>query len=1031
MDVAEGNNLESLECDREPIHNMGLVQPHGVLLALQEPELTIVQVSANAEHFFGEPASALLGKQLNYLLSDLQMQKLSLLIGQDENDSDKPDQSKSDLGDIPVPNLFEIKIHIPSTNVGSAANETEAIVKQSTESFNGIFHRTDGLLILELEPYYAELTYSADGFYDFLKEFIANIRKVSSLEDFAQLIASEVRKLTQFDRVMVYKFEPDGSGFVLGEDKASHLEPYLGLRYPASDIPRRARAFYFQNWERIIPNVSYEAVPLVPMLNPLTQEPLDLSRAVLRSVFSGHVEYLKNMEVAASMSISIISEDCLWGLIACHHHRPKYIDYKTRKVGELLGQFASIELLRQQELEMTRYQVQVQSIHEQLRQAFTEDVDFVQQILDRNQSKLLELVNAQGAAIILEDQLTLVGNTPTENEVDELMQWFLQQGTETIFFTDSLSSLYPQAQEFSSCASGVVIASIFMQQKSHHIIWFRPEQVQTVNWGGASSNPIATTADGDRRYTPRKSFALWKETVRNKSMPWQPLEIESARVFRNILMQAIRDASQQLALERSRALENAAAAATSANRAKSQFFAKMSHELRTPLTAILGFTNLLARDQAITDNHKEYIDIISRSGEHLLSLINDVLEMSKIEAGQISLRENSFDLYRLLYSIRDMFSIKAINKGIELNLAIAPNIPQYVYGDEGKLRQILLNLVSNAVKFTNSGMILLNVRRGDVLEFEVSDTGIGIADNDLKTIFEAFKQTDRGRYLQGSGLGLSISLQFARLMGGDITVQSTLGQGSTFLLQAQLAAVDTSEVLVSEQAQTVTGLVADQPTYRILVVEDVIETCLLLANLFESIGLEVRYASNGQEAIAIWQEWQPHLIWMDIHMPIVNGYEATRMIRASSQGKNPKIIALTASAFDIDRQNALAAGCDDFVTKPFTENQLFEKMAQYLGLRYVFAENNSHLPVIASSPLIADSAVRNLQVSQAITSKDLQPMGETWLTQVHRAAIFLDEKALMDLINAIPDTQKAIAATMRQLVTRLEFETIIALTGTD
>ncbi|MCX5965195.1 MAG: response regulator [Cyanobacteria bacterium] len=758
-------------------------------------------------------------------------------------------------------------------------------------------------------------------------------------------------------------------------------------------------------------------------------------KAYLRGVAAGHLEYLKNMGVWGSMSISIRNENQLWGMIACHNCQPKYIDYQTRKACELLGQFASIELLRQQEIETTRYQISVKSIQEELRQAFSDEVDFVQQVIDLNQDQLLALVCAQGAAILLDDRLTLIGKTPTSAQVEALIAWFLAQNPkpEPIFFTNALSQIYPQAADITDVASGVAIVSIMIKKKSHHIIWFRPEQLQTVNWAGASSNPITIADDGEKRYTPRKSFELWIETVRNQSIPWQPLEIEAASEMRKILMQAILDSAQS-ALERTAELEKTAKESAIASRAKSEFLAKMSHELRTPLTAILGFTNLISHDRSLITTHKEHLEIISRSGEHLLSLINDVLEISKIESGQIDLLEHPFDLYRLIYSIRDMVAIRAANKGLELHFQIAPIVPQYVYGDAGKLRQILLNIVGNALKFTLVGQVRMEIFAQQIVNksesisvnarwkfsFEVSDSGIGIPDHDLKSIFDTFNQTDQGRYLQGSGLGLSISRQFARMMAGDVTVSSKLGEGSNFLAEVQMMEVEANIVAALKDHKLVISLKAGQPTYRILVVDDVLEIRQLLVNLLESVGLEVRTAENGAVAIAIYQEWLPHLILMDISMPIMDGYEAIRQIKAIPAETSTKIIALTASAFDSDRIAALKAGCDDFVVKPFSEAIVFEKIGNLLGAEYIYAET-----------LLLDSDKVNLQSKspfKPMTKAEMQSLGNELVSSIHQAALLLDESTLHELIDQIPANHKSIAQILNSMVAKLQFELILELT---
>lgn len=1003
---------EPVECDREPIHLSGQIQSHGILIALQEPEIKILQISENVVTYFGIAAPLLLGKSLSKLLSKKQT-KLILGYSKQEN--------------LEANNPFELKVSI---------HNSDPNLPTTVHRFNGVLHRNkSNILILELEPYAYNHKHNLKPieFYYVLQSFMADLRQVQAVSGFAQLLATKVRQINGFDRVMVYQFDPvNQSGQVIAEAKESHLDSYLGLHYPASDIPKKARDIFAENWVRFIPDIAYQAVPIIAISG---DKPLDLTYASLRSVVAGHLEYLENMGVWGSMSISIRNGNQLWGMIACHHYQPKYLDCQTRKACELLGQFASIELLHQQEIETTRYQIRVKSIQEELRQAFSNELDFVQQVIDLNQDKLLALVCAQGTAILLDDRLTLIGKTPTSTQVQALMVWFLEQNPkpEPIFFTNALSQIYPQAAEITDVASGVAIASITIKQKSHHIIWFRPEQLQTVNWAGASSNPIAIADDGEKRYTPRQSFKLWVETVRDQSLPWQPLEIEAASEIRKILMQAILD-SAQLALEKAAELETAAKEAAIASRAKSEFLAKMSHELRTPLTAILGFTNLISHDQSLIATHKEHLEIISRSGEHLLSLINDVLEISKIESGQVDLLEQPFDLYRLIYSIRDMFSIRAVNKGLELHFQIAPTVPQYVYGDAGKLRQILLNIVGNALKFTSAGYVSMKISAKQIVNksestsvnarwkfsFEVSDSGIGIPDHDLKSIFDPFKQTDRGKYLQGSGLGLSISRQFARMMAGDVMVSSKLGEGSSFLAEVPMMEVEANVVATIKDHKLVISLKAGQPTYRILVVDDVLEIRQLLVNLLKSVGLEVRAAENGAVAIAIYQEWLPHLILMDISMPIMDGYEAIRQIRAIPVETSTKIIALTASAFDSDRIAALEAGCDDFVVKPFTEAIVFETIGNLLGAEYVYAET-----------LLLDSDTANLQSKSLIkplTKAEMQILGGELVSSIHQAALLLDESTLHELIDLIPANHKSIAQTLNIMVANLQFELILELT---
>lgn len=996
--------IDLTNCDREPIHIPGLIQPHGLLLTLREPQLEILQISENVEQVLGITAEKLLGQPLNRLCSKTKVKEISQYLKHDNLEVFSP---------------LELRIHsLPI----SSANQ-----KAHLQNFRGMLHRSEGVLVMELEPTRITKSQQVLKFYYLLKEAIAKIRQTETFNDLVETLVKQVRQITGFDRVMVYQFATDNNGVVVAEEKAEHLESYLDLHYPASDIPQQARKLYYENWLRLIPNVNYQPARLVPINNPVSGKPLNLGSANLRSVSSLHVEYLQNMGVTASMSISLINEKRLWGLIACHHYTPKYIDYETRKACEFLGQFASVELVYQQEQDINYYRSQVKSIQEQLRQTFTKEVSFIEPVLRRNEVELLNLVHAQGAAFILDNEVSLIGQTPSADEVQAFMAWLLQQERQAMFVTDCLSQLYPQAQQFKAVGSGILVISIVLRQKSYHIVWFRPEQIHTVNWAGDPHKPVSISVDGEMQLTPRKSFELWKETVQETSLPWQAAEIEAAWEMRNTLMLAVLEFSQF-------ALEQAAERAAIANRAKSQFLAKMSHELRTPLNAILGFTQLMSRDRETKSEFRENLSIISRSGEHLLTLINDVLEMSRIEAGELILTESYFDLHRLLRSLNEMFALKASEKGLNLSSDWDATVPHYVCGDEAKLRQILINLLGNAIKFTTTGSITLrgrafsssdssisqpsssNLQATIILHLEVKDTGCGIALSDLESVFEAFMQTERGRHAQGTGLGLSISRQFARLMGGDITVQSTLNHGSTFTCQVSLHLADSVDLVTSEATRHVIGLEPGQPTYRIIVAEDVLENRQLLIKLLESVGFEVCAVENGAEAIAQFWEWQPHLIWMDIQMPVMNGYTATQQIRATEAGKNVVIIALTASAFEEDRLISLQAGCNDFLAKPFTETALFDKMAHYLGVRYLYTEETPSSLNLATSP------------QQLLTPQDLQVMPLEWITQVHEAALDLNDARLYELIAQISSQEQRLADTLKYLVDNFQLEAIANVT---
>ncbi|MBW4444469.1 MAG: PAS domain S-box protein [Plectolyngbya sp. WJT66-NPBG17] len=456
-------------------------------------------------------------------------------------------------------------------------------------------------------------------------------------------------------------------------------------------------------------------------------------------------------------------------------------------------------------------------------------------------------------------------------------------------------------------------------------------------------------------------------------------------------------------------------AAEAANLAKSTFLANMSHELRTPLNAILGFAQLMERDVALSDRQRNSLTIINRSGEHLLDLINDVLEMSKIEAGRTTLNLVSFDLHHLLHTLQEMFLIRAKAKQLLLNFTIAPNFPQYVQTDENKLRQVLINLLSNAMKFTETGSILLEatVKSETTLQFKVQDTGQGIAPEEFDQLFRPFIQTRSGSQLrEGTGLGLTISRRFIRLMGGDIQVESTLGQGSRFSFEIQIALANSTDLTPMLNSKRVLQLTPDQKNYRILVVDDRAENREFVEQLLSMVGFETRSAINGEDAIAQWQQWQPHLILMDMRMPVMDGYEAARKIRAlESTHTRSKILALTASAFEEQRASILAAGCDDFLAKPFREAHLFEKLAEHLGVKYVYEEETTS----SLEPLLE------------LTREMLDTMPPDWVAQLHQASLAVDADQILQLIQQIPESKQQVAIALTELVQKFCFDELTEL----
>lgn len=456
--------------------------------------------------------------------------------------------------------------------------------------------------------------------------------------------------------------------------------------------------------------------------------------------------------------------------------------------------------------------------------------------------------------------------------------------------------------------------------------------------------------------------------------------------------------------------------AEESNKAKSVFLANMSHELRTPLNAILGFSELMRYDADLSLKQRETLDIINRSGKNLLTLINDVLDMAKIEAGGIVIESGIADLDELLSDTINLMHLRAEEKGLLLLREQSPDFHRFVRADAAKLRQILINLIGNAIKFTPQGSITLrmNTRSTEnclLLNIEVEDSGIGIASENLSRIFEPFVQVGKQATQKGTGLGLSITRNLVEMMGGRISVESTPGKGSIFRVEVPVELAEATEMAPAKASRKrVIGLESGQPEYRILIVEDQQENWQLLQRLLEDAGLQVRVAENGVKGIEAYTSWRPHFIWMDIRMPVMDGLEAARHIRELEGGRKVKIVALTASAFRDERDNILAAGMDDFVSKPFRTEEIFDCMAQHLNARFVYDET--------AVDSFEKSATDLLHEALALLPDELR-------RQLGDALVSLDAARIAEQIRRIAELNPALGDLLAHHADRLAYNAIL------
>ncbi|MCP6759392.1 MAG: ATP-binding protein [Fischerella sp. CENA71] len=730
-------NLTSL---KEPsIHTISQIQPHGVLLVLEEPELNILQVSSNTYEVFGITPENMLQKKLEDLLDPFQIEKIKAGLLQESLDMINP------------------------TKIWARVKGDEYVV------FDGIFHRNaDGFLILELEIAFSQENIPFLSFYHLARASINKLEETGNLHDFCQILVQEVRKVTGFDRVMLYKFDDDGHGSVIAEQKLASMESYLGLHYPESDIPRPARKLFASNWIRIIPDTHAEPVEIFPAINPISQRRPDLTNSILRSPYSCHIEYLHNMCVGASLTISLIKEGQLWGLIACHHQTPKYVSYEMRKACEFLGRVIFSELSDREETEDYDYRMRLTYIQSALVEYMSQEENFIDGLV-KHQPNILDLANAQGAAICFGGNYTLIGETPKEEELNFLVQWLKNNVEEEVFYTDSLPSLYPDAQNFKNVASGLLAIPI---SKQNYVLWFRPEVIQTVNWGGDPNRAFeVNTSDGNTRLCPRKSFELWKETVRLTSLRWQSVEVKAALELRKAIVNIVlRQADELAQLAHDLELSNAEL---------KKFAYVASHDLQEPLNQVANYVQLLEMryEQLLDEDAKEFITFAVEGVSLMQTLIDDVLAYSKVDMQAIDFELTDVEtaLERALTNLRKRIS--------ETGAVITHDQLPTVMADGTQLMQLFLNLIGNAIKFRSDKAPEIHIGASRLDEewlFSVRDNGIGLDPQFSDRIFVIFQRLHTRDEYPGTGMGLAICKKIIECHRGRIWVESQLGEGATF-----------------------------------------------------------------------------------------------------------------------------------------------------------------------------------------------------------------------------------------------------------
>jgi two-component system, chemotaxis family, sensor kinase Cph1 len=744
--------LQNLETryDQEPIRTPGTIQSYGVLFVLQEPQLTILQVSTNTFEFTGHHPEDLLNQPLSILFDHQQLEALKNCLLKD------------------FENINPLKLHTKNKNI-------ELL-------FDGIVHRHDGVLLLELEPTRKAQSPNFFSFYHQAKNLIEQIQNASTLQEMSQVVVTEIRKITKFDRVMIYQFDPQGAGVVTAEDKETELISWKGLHYPAFDIPPEARELFVLNPLRLIANVEQLSIPLVPQVHPLTQQPLDLSRATLRSTSACHREYLQNMGVTASMSISLIRDRQLWGLIACHHYSSaRYLSYEDRTVCEFLAQVMSLEWGAKHNQEDLDYRIKIQALQPELFQSLTQ-ADNLRSGLIHSSSQLMQLVSASGIAICWNDEVTLLGETPSLEDIRALLSWIEPQLFNHVFYTHELSKIAPLAAAFQTVASGVLALAISLPHRAY-LLWFRPEVAQTVNWGG-DPDPVVVDEAGIPRLCPRRSFELWQEIVQGTALPWKPCELEAVADLRSVIVGVVMRQADELArinveLERS-------------NDELDAFAYIASHDLKEPLRGIHNYSSFLIEDYADVLNAEgvDKLQTLVRLTQRMEDLINSLLHFSRL--GRIELSLQDTDLNQIISHVTTIVKISYPDASIAIQV---PRPLPTIRCDMVQITELFTNLMSNAVKYNNQPEKQVEIgyltpaemlqqhpsRKVSQQVFYVKDNGIGIRERHLDNIFRIFKRLHgQSHYGGGTGVGLTIAKKIVERHGGQIWVESVYEVGSTF-----------------------------------------------------------------------------------------------------------------------------------------------------------------------------------------------------------------------------------------------------------
>jgi light-regulated signal transduction histidine kinase (bacteriophytochrome) len=637
-----------------------------------------------------------------------------------------------------------------------------AVIYIGDRIYNLIISKSSDKFLLEFEPRERE-----DEDHDLNKAIGKTVSELVSGQSSSDLLnraAIHIRRLISYDRVMIYKFSKDDHGEVVAEAKSDHIRPLIGLHFPASDIPKQARELYKKQHTRIIADVNAEPTDIITY----ETQSLDLSCSELRAVSPIHIQYLKNMEVNASFSISLINKDELWGLIACHNETPKFIEYPAREAAKLVGKILSYtyEFRRQEEdnIKNRKYRDRQEKLFAELR--LTKDLE---EVLINGTTNIKDVINCEGAALVFENKVHLIGNTPDEISVKQVATWLTDNVQETFFCSNAFSKKYEPAIHFTTSASGIIAVTI-LKELGEYIMWFRPEVLHNISWAGNPDKPVDTNSDGSMAISPRKSFETWIEIVSGSCEPWLNSEVSFADKIREEVSFAVNRKAAEIRLLNEKL--------TYAYDELDTFSYTIAHDLRNPLAVIKSYSEILEFNKDLDEKTKIIVNRILRSARKMNSLINEVLNYSQV--GRIELKVTPIDMNVLLHEIRAelLVSLNAGNLVLEIK-----NTPP-VNGEITMISQVFNNLLSNAIKYSaasDPSIVTINGSDdGKEVIYTITDNGIGIDPSQFSKIFDLFVRLDQLKKYEGSGVGLAIVKRMVEKHKGRIWVESKPGESTTF-----------------------------------------------------------------------------------------------------------------------------------------------------------------------------------------------------------------------------------------------------------